>query len=215
MNHTTSSGPKFLITTAQSTAATHPPLPGMLGAMAKPRIVGGSARGRELETPKQGTRPSPSRLREALFDVLAFEPRGRFLDLFSGSGAIGLEAASRGWEATLVDLSAEACAVMRRNAARLGLPVTVVKDDAVRYASSQPGGFDVVFAAPPYTADLRRLFAGVLASGAARAGGLYVLQHPSDMAPQPDPSGPLADAEVRSRRYGSNAVTFVRVPEAG
>lgn len=187
----------------------------MLDGMAKPRIVGGSARGRELETPKKGTRPSPSRLREALFDVLAFEPRGRFLDLFSGSGAIGLEAASRGWEATMVDLAAEACAVMRRNAARLDLPVTVVKDDAVRYASSRPAAFDVVFAAPPYTADLRRLYAGVLASGAARPGGLYVLQHPNDMAPQPDPSGPLAEAETRLRRYGSNAVTFVRVPEPG
>src|SRR5690606_13994185 len=134
--------------------------PGMLDGMAKPRIVGGSARGRELETPKKGTRPSPSRLREALFDVLAFEPRRRVLDLFSGSGAGGLEAASRGGEATIVDLAAEACAVMRRNPARLDFPVTVVKDNAVRYASSRPAAFDVLFAAPPYTADLRRLYAG-------------------------------------------------------
>ncbi len=185
----------------------------MLGAMAKPRIVGGSARGRELETPRKGTRPSPARLREALFDVLAFEPRGPFLDLFSGSGAVGLEAASRGWEpVVLVDLSADACAVMRRNAARLDLPVTVVKDDAVRFVRSRPAAFDVVFAAPPYPADLVRLFQGILASGAARPGGLYVLQHPSNHTFEPDRMGPLAGAQVRTRRYGSNAVTFVRVP---
>ena len=58
--------------------------------MAKPRIIGGSAKGRTLDTPKRGTRPSPSRLREALFNILEFRERGRFLDLFSGSGAIGL-----------------------------------------------------------------------------------------------------------------------------
>lgn len=187
----------------------------MLAPMAKPRILGGSARGRELDTPRKGTRPSPSRLREALFDVLAFEPRGRFLDLFAGSGAVGLEAASRGWEAVCVDRASGATTVIRRNAARLGLPVTVVQDDALRYAAAHPAAFDVVFAAPPYPEDLERLFARVLASGTARPGGLYVLQHPSDMAPLPDPAGPLAAATVRLRRYGSNAVTTVRVPDPG
>lgn len=184
----------------------------MLASMSKPRILGGSARGRELDTPRKGTRPSPSRLREALFDVLTFEPRGRFLDLFAGSGAVGLEAASRGWDAVCVDRSAEAATVIRRNAARLDLAVAVVQADALRYAAAHPASFDVVFAAPPYPEDLERLFARVLASGAARPGGLYVLQHPSDMTPVPDPAGPLGTATVRTRRYGSNAVTTVRVP---
>src|SRR5690606_18941279 len=127
-------------------------------SMSRPRIIGGSAKGRELLTPTSGTRPSPARLREALFDILAFEPRGRFLDLFSGSGAIGLEAASRGWSAVCVELAAPASDVIRRNATALALDVEVVKGDAVYFASGHRGEFDVVFAAPPYPLDLEKLF---------------------------------------------------------
>lgn len=180
-------------------------------SVSKPRIVGGVARGRELETPRRGTRPSPARLREALFNVLAFEPRGRFLDLFSGSGAMGLEAASRGWEATCVELSADAAAVIRRNAARLGLDVEVVKGDALAFAAAHEAAFQVLFAAPPYPADLTEIFAKLLASGAVQGGGLYVLQHPSSFEIPPLPPS-LEGAETRVKRYGTNAVTLVRVP---
>lgn len=176
--------------------------------MSRPRILGGSAKGRELETPRRGTRPSPSRLREALFDVLAFEPRGPFLDLFSGSGAVGLEAASRGWTATCVDLAREAAAVIRRNAARAGLTVTVVRDDAVRFAAAHPGAFGVVFAAPPYPLDLPALFQALLDAGTASPGGLYVFQHPSGATPELRlPAGVEAP---RIKRYGSNALTLLR-----
>lgn len=176
--------------------------------MSKPRIIGGSAKGRELLTPASGTRPSPSRLREALFDILAFEPRGRFLDLFSGSGAVGLEAASRGWSAVCVELAGPASEVIRRNAAALGLDATVVRGDAVAYATEHVAEFDVVFAAPPYPLDLTELFGAVLASGAVSAGGLYVLQHPSDFAVTvPDA---LAQRDPRVKRYGSNSLTLVR-----
>ncbi len=184
----------------------------MLLKVPRPRILGGSAKGRELETPPSGTRPSPSRLREALFDILAFEPRGRFLDLYSGSGAVGLEAASRGWEATCVELSRSAAAVIRRNAARLALPVTVATTDALAFAAANPAGFEVLFAAPPYPDDLGHIFAALLASGAVRGGGLYVLQHPSAMGiPELPPS--LAGADVRVKRYGTNSVTLVRAPD--
>ena len=151
--------------------------------MPKPRIIGGSAKGRALETPRSGTRPSPARLREALFDIVAFEPRGRFLDLYAGSGAVGLEAASRGFDVVCVELSKDAAAVIARNARSLGLPVEVVRGDALAYAARHPAGFDVVFAAPPYPLDLRAVFLGLLSSGAARPGGLYVLQHPTAFAP--------------------------------
>lgn len=179
--------------------------------MPKPRILGGTAKGRELETPVRGTRPSPARLREALFDVLAFEPRGRFLDLYSGSGAIGLEAASRGWDATCVELAPKAAAVVRRNAARLGLPVTVVTADALAYAAAHAAAFRVLFAAPPYPDDLSRIFSTLLASGAVAPGGLYVLQHPTGMELPPLPPA-LGAAEPRVKRYGSNTVTYVRAP---
>lgn len=183
----------------------------MLTAMSRPRILAGSARGRELEIPKRGTRPSPGRLREALFDILAFEPRGRFLDLFSGSGAVGLEAASRGWEAVCVELSPAAAAVIRRNVSRLELAAAVVVGDALRYAGEHPNSVDVLFAAPPYPDDLAAIYARLLASNAVRSSGLYVLQGPSTAAPVVLPRS-LLDTEVRYKRYGSNAITLVRVP---
>src|SRR5690554_4424188 len=116
--------------------------------MTKPRILGGSAKGRVLETPQRGTRPSPSRLREAIFDIVAFEPRGRFLDLFAGSGAVGLEAASRGFDVVLIELAKQAAGVIERNARTLGLGALVVRGDAIGYAEDNAGQFDVVFAAP-------------------------------------------------------------------
>lgn len=179
--------------------------------MSKPRILGGTAKGRELETPPSGTRPSPSRLREALFDILAFEPRGQFLDLYSGSGAIGLEAASRGWQATCVELAPKAAAIIRRNAVKLDLPADVVADDALAYAAGQPGAFQVLFAAPPYPDDLGHIFSTLLASGAVAPGGLYILQHPTGME-FPQLPETLSQAQVRVKKYGSNTITLVRVP---
>ncbi len=177
--------------------------------MTKPRILGGTAKGRVLETPQRGTRPSPSRLREAIFDIVAFEPRGRFLDLFAGSGAVGLEAASRGFDVVLVELAKQAAGVIERNARTLGLGALVVRGDAIGYAEDNAGQFDVVFAAPPYPLDLRSIFDRVVASGAAKPGGLYLLQHPTGFSPAlPDGFEP---GSVKAHRYGSNSVTVVRV----
>ena len=170
--------------------------------MSKPRIIGGSARGRALETPRRGTRPSPSRLREALFDILAFRGPGTFLDLFSGSGAIGLEAASRGWSSTCVDLSKEAAAVIARNASAVGLDVEVVRSDALEFARKR-GGFDVVFAAPPYPLDLTEIFTAIFDAGPAGPGGIYIFQHPTGLElPLPG----------RMKRYGSNSLTLIEAP---
>lgn len=185
----------------------------MLGRMSAPRILAGSAKGRTLKVPARGTRPSPSRLREALFDVIGFEPRGRFLDLFAGSGAMGLEAASRGWQAVCVDLSRGAAEVIRDNVRTLKLRVDVHVADAVTYAAAHPAEFDVLVAAPPYTMDLRAAFAGVLASGAVKPGGLYVLQHPTELDGVALPPA-LEGAEVRRKPYGFNTLTFVRAPDA-
>jgi len=179
--------------------------------MSKPRISGGTAKGRELLTPRSGTRPSPARLREALFDILAFEPRGRFLDLYAGSGAMGLEAASRGWESVCVELSGHACEVIRRNAAALALTVEVVKGDALAYARAHAAAFDVVCAAPPYPVDLDTVFTSVLGSGSAVPGGLYVLQHPTGFTVSV-PEG-VTRREPRVKRYGSNSLTLVRAFE--
>ncbi len=172
--------------------------------MAQPRIIGGAAKGRVLETPKRGTRPSPSRLREALFNILGFHPRGSFLDLYSGSGAVGLEAASRGWEATCVDVSREAAGVIRKNARNIKLGVEVVQGDALRFARQHPGAYDIVFAAPPYPLDLGGIFQQISESGAAR--DLYIFQHPAGSAL------PLL-AGCDRRVYGSNALSLLEAAE--
>lgn len=164
--------------------------------MSKPRIIGGLAKGRSLEIPRSGTRPSPSRLREALFNILGFKSRGTFLDLYSGSGAVGLEAASRGWQATCVDLSRDAAAVIRKNAHALRLDAVVVQGDALTYAKKHPRGFDVVFAAPPYPLDLDAIFGAILAAEVATA--LYIFQHPTTMKL-------IGDRRV----YGSNTLTLI------
>ena len=166
--------------------------------MSKPRIIGGTAKGRVLEVPKSGTRPSPSRMREALFNILGFRPRGTFLDLYSGTGAVGLEAASRGWAATCVDLSKEAVGIIRKNAQALGLDVGVVQGDALAYAKKRPDGFDVVFAAPPYPLELERIFETIVAAEVATS--LYVFQHPTALTL-------LGERRI----YGTNTLTLLEV----
>ena len=102
------------------------------------------------------------------------------MDLFSGSGAIGLEAASRGWASTCVDKSREAAGVIRSNARSLGLEVNVVQGDALKFIHKGET-FDVVFAAPPYPLGLQNIFQAILDAGVARAGGLYIFQHPTGL----------------------------------
>lgn len=187
--------------------------------MSRPRILGGRAKGMELETPRRGTRPSPSRLREALFDMLQFRERGPFLDLYAGSGAIGLEAASRGFPVVLVELDRAAADVLRRNARRLRLDAEVVQGDALAEARARRGTFEVVFAAPPYPSDLVAIFDDLLAGGAARPGGSYLFQHPTRLDLGSALAEPLAAAGVPSsavsvRRYGSNAITRIDRPDA-
>ena len=179
--------------------------------MSKPRIIAGAAKGRALETPRRGTRPSPARVREALFDIIQFRGPAPFLDLYAGSGAVGLEAASRGWDATLVDLSGAAAGVIRRNAQALGLPARVVRGDALRYAAEHPRGAHVVFAAPPYPDDLPRIFQSILNVEPAEAGGLYVFQHPTGADLELAFRG--ASADVQPRVYGSNTLALIEVPK--
>lgn len=124
------------------------------------RIVAGRLGGRSIAVPPRGTRPTSDRVREAIFSRLehydAIEGR-RVLDLFAGSGALGLEAASRGAaHVTLVDAARRAADVCRKNVTTLGLrEVSVVTDRAERFVgSAQPvEPWDLVFLDPPYDLD--------------------------------------------------------------
>ena len=117
------------------------------------RIISGSAGRRRIDVPKSVTRPSTDRLREALFSMLANRISGaRVLDLFSGSGALGLEALSRGARsAVMVDDSREACRVIGKNVQSLGLSsARVVQADVSRFLEHDQASYDLVFADPPY-----------------------------------------------------------------
>ncbi len=117
------------------------------------RVVAGQLRGRRLIAPPgRGTRPTSDRVREALFSILGPLGGARVLDLFAGSGALGIESLSRGARhATFVDRDARAIAAIGRNLAALELDTAVVdRRDALAFLSQATGPWDLVFLDPPY-----------------------------------------------------------------
>src|SRR6188472_2795320 len=120
------------------------------------RIVAGQWRGRTIEAPPgRNVRPTLDRVREAWMSILQSEiPGARVLDLFAGSGALGLEALSRGAAAAdLVEHSAASLAALKANIAMLGAGenARVVRADALRFVNTlRPGTYDIAFADPPY-----------------------------------------------------------------
>ncbi len=119
------------------------------------RVIAGTYGGRELVAPRgRATRPTSDRVREALFSILGEVTDLRVLDLFAGSGALGIEALSRGaGQATLVDSGAPAIAAIRRNLEALGITAEVVRQPAARFlgAALRDGRqYDLVFLDPPY-----------------------------------------------------------------
>jgi 16S rRNA (guanine966-N2)-methyltransferase len=118
------------------------------------RVVAGELGGRRLDAPKgAATRPTADRVREALFSILGDVTGARVLDLYAGSGALGIEALSRGaGEAVFVDNSVDACEAIRGNLTNLGIESPVNRRDVAAWLADQSsrGTFDLVFADPPY-----------------------------------------------------------------
>jgi 16S rRNA (guanine966-N2)-methyltransferase len=178
------------------------------------RVIGGVAGGRHLAVPSgSGTRPTSDRTREGLFSTITSllgDLSGRsFLDLYAGSGAVGLEAASRGaTRVVLVERDRTALRALRANVAELALPgVSVQPVPVARYLGGLPDlGFEVVFADPPYAApidaDLVALTTGWLAPQA-----LVCVERASRDRPLGWPPGIEA---LRSRRYGDSTLWYGR-----
>ncbi len=121
------------------------------------RIIAGAARGRTLVGPKGlVTRPMTGRAREALFSILAqMVPGARVLDLYAGTGSLGLEALSRGAESVaFVERDRRALTALRRNVATIDLGGEVIGDDVERYLEKSDSIFDLVFVDPPYALSL-------------------------------------------------------------
>jgi 16S rRNA (guanine966-N2)-methyltransferase len=129
------------------------------------RVVAGEFRGRRIAAPRgMRTRPTADRVREALFSMLGDVSGARVLDLYAGSGALGIEALSRGAESALfVERDPRAVAAIERNLESLGLEQAVLRQDAVRFLARAEGTFDLVFCDPPYDSASR--LAGPLAEG--------------------------------------------------
>jgi 16S rRNA (guanine966-N2)-methyltransferase len=138
------------------------------------RVVAGRFKGRTLHAPRgRDTRPTSDRVREALFSVLGDVQSAAVLDLYAGSGALGIEAISRGaTSATFVDNDEKAVAAIRRNLADLGIDAKVHRRDGLAFLRSAEGPFDLVFIDPPYSSAprlgerLSQLLPAVLAGNA-------------------------------------------------
>ena len=116
------------------------------------RVVAGEFKGRRLVAPRgRRTRPTADRVREALFSMLGDVSGARVLDLYAGSGALGIEALSRGAEsAVFVERDRAALAALARNLEATGAPGEVRRQDVARFLARQEGTFDLVFCDPPY-----------------------------------------------------------------
>ncbi|MFE5336008.1 16S rRNA (guanine(966)-N(2))-methyltransferase RsmD [Isoptericola sp. NPDC056573] len=187
------------------------------------RIVAGRFGGRSLQVPPKGTRPTSDRVREAIFsrlDHLDVLDGARVLDLYAGSGALGLEALSRGAaDVVLVDANRRAADVARRNVATLGLQreVRVVADSAERFAAgvaarkagtSAATGFDVVFLDPPYDLAedaLATVLTHLAAPGVLAAGAVVVVERSTR---SPEPAWPTGLEVLARKDYGETAVHY-------
>jgi 16S rRNA (guanine966-N2)-methyltransferase len=127
------------------------------------RVVAGTFKGRRLAAPRgTRTRPTADRVREALFSMLGDVGGARVLDLYAGSGALGIEALSRGADsAVFVERDPRAVAAIERNLASLGLEQTVARQDVLRFLARADAAWDLVFCDPPY--DCASRLAGPLA----------------------------------------------------
>ena len=177
------------------------------------RLVGGTVGGRRLHVPVgRGTRPTSERAREGLFSTLE-AIRGplagcAFLDLYAGSGAVGLEAASRGARpVVLVERDPRAVAVIRRNVTAIALPAVELRAEPVdRVLGQDPAvGFDVVYVDPPYAEPVDGVLTLLAQGGWLAAGAVVVVER----ATRGDSPGWPAEIEPeRSRRYGDTLLWY-------
>ncbi|HWK77506.1 16S rRNA (guanine(966)-N(2))-methyltransferase RsmD [Microbacterium sp.] len=182
------------------------------------RIIAGDARGLRLEVPGSGTRPTSDRVRESLFGALESADAvsgARVLDLYAGSGALGLEALSRGAaSADLVERSRPAAAVVRRNAAAVakslsGAAARVHESAVLPFLKRADGQWDLVFTDPPYDLDDVAMTADLVALAPLLSQDAVVVVERARRSTPPDVSA--AGLEVfREKAYGDTAVWWAQ-----
>ena len=177
------------------------------------RVITGSARGVRLQAPKgTDTRPTLDQVKEGIFSAIQFEVEGRrVLDLFAGSGQMGIEALSRGAQrAVFVDMRSEACTVIRGNLekTRLLARAQIVRSDFQSYLTRCREQFDLIFLDPPYADDLlERAVAHIARFDILAPDGIMIAESPAEKE-LPKLSAPYRVA--REYRYGRIKVTLYR-----
>ena len=174
------------------------------------RVITGSARGRRLrELEGQETRPTTDRVKEGIFNIIQFDIEGRrVLDLFAGTGQLGIEALSRGAEsAVFVDQRRDAARLVRENLELTGFAdrARVVNGDAFSYLAGEKTGFDIIFVDPPYAQGLwEKTLEEISRFDILRGHGIIVCECPME---HELPAQAGACLRHRTYRYGKIKIT--------
>ena len=179
------------------------------------RIIAGDMRSRKLKAPEgMDTRPTADRVKEALFSILQARLYGaRVLDLYAGSGALALEALSRGADsAVLADCAARACQAIQENIDALGCGARAkllrMKDTAALDVLHKQGDcFDLIFLDPPYRMDTAPVCAAIVEKGLLRPEGTIIVEHGRETPPRIAPPLLLFD----HREYGAAGLGFYQI----
>ena len=183
------------------------------------RIITGTARGKALKTLEgEATRPTAEKVKEAIFSAIQFEIEGRsFLDLFAGSGQMGLEALSRGAEtATFIDASVDAMAIVKENAKRTGFfeKSHFLASDYRNYIRKAAGrdAFDIIFIDPPYAERCAgEAIERILKAGLAKDGALFIAESEEESIFEGKEALSSRFETVKHKKYGRTFVTILRL----
>lgn len=179
------------------------------------RVISGTAGGRRLKTlDGNATRPTADKVKEALFSIIQnYIPSATVLDLFAGSGSLGIEAVSRGAEkAVLVDKSRAALSVIRQNVSALSFEgsTEVFGMDALSFIENTDKLFDIIFIDPPYSAGLySKVFEGILKHNVLKKGGILCIEYNNTVSFDL----PKEYEVFKTRQYGSIFLMFAKIKE--
>ena len=177
------------------------------------RVISGRARGTVLKTPEgMQTRPTADRVKEALFSILQFElPGTHVLDLFGGTGQLGIEAISRGAQsAVFVDAGEPACKLIKENLRRAKMEGEgrVVRSDYLQYLSQCRETFDIIFLDPPYAeVFLENAIKKISEIDILQSGGIIVAERPAEKALNLEIEG---YTRTKDYKYGNTVLTLYR-----
>ncbi|MBI1271472.1 16S rRNA (guanine(966)-N(2))-methyltransferase RsmD [bacterium] len=179
------------------------------------KITGGKDRGRTVPSPKGNlARPTAAKIRQALFNILGSRVKGAsFLDLFAGSGIMGMEAMSRGADSLIaIEMDRKLALALKENYEHLGYEAQVMNDDA-RAAAGRLAArhFDIIFADPPYKSTLGQACIHLVDNKRLlKKGGLFILEHLHSFNPDLESTGLVSTDQ---RKYGQTVITFIQKRE--